>query len=126
MPTPDHRPKSKVGPRNRDKFLRALLECGTVAEASRISNVDRANLYRTMREDPPFKAAVKEAREIGIEALKDVAYVRAVEKSDVLLMFLIKQADPSYRDNYRAPEDDTEKVSLRDVMNAIRPEPSDG
>ena len=122
MPTSTHSPKSQVGPRNRDKFLRALLECGTVAEASRLSKVDRANVYRTMRDDPLFKAAVEEARGIGIEALKDVAYVRAVEKSDILLMFLIKQADPSYRDSYRAPEDDTDKVSLRDVMNAIRPE----
>ena len=59
-----------------------------------------------------FKAAVDEARNIGIEALKDIAYARAAEKSDVLLMFLIKQADPSYRDNYHTPEDDSDKVSL--------------
>ena len=41
-------------------------------------------------------------------------------------MFLIKQADPTYRESYRAPEDEEAKVSLRDVMNAIRPEPSGG
>ena len=46
--------------------------------------------------------------------------------SDNLLMFLMKREDPSYRDSYRAPEDDSDKVSLRDVINAIRPEPDAG
>ena len=125
MPTDTSGTKSVLGPRNRFWFLQALLECGTVAEACRLSKVDRANVYRTMQEDVDFKASVAEARDIGIEALKDIAFARAAEKSDVLLMFLIKQADPSYRDNYHTPEDDTDKVSLRDVMNAIRPEVAD-
>ena len=54
--------------------------------------------------------AVDEARALGIEALKDEAYSRAMgwrgRASDILLMFLIKQSDPSYRDNYHAPEDE--------------------
>ena len=122
MPSDTHSPKSLLGKRNRSRFLTALLQCGTIAEAARLAEVDRANVYRTMTDDVYFRVAVDEARDIGIEALKDVAYARARDKSDVLLMFLIKQADPTYRESYRAPEDESDKVSLRDVMNAIRPE----
>ena len=126
MPSFTHSPKkSLLGLRNRTRFLSALLGCGTVSEAARIAKVDRSTVYRTMRADANFKAAVDEARDVGIEALKDIAYARAAKRSDVLLMFLIKQADPSYRESYRAPEDESDKVSLRDVMNAIRPEAPD-
>ena len=126
MPPTTLRPKSLLGKRNRARFLTALLECGTVSEAARVAAVDRPSVYRTMTANPDFKEAVSEARDVGIEALKDKAYTRASDKSDVLLMFLIKQADPTYRESYRAPEDEEAKVSLRDVMNAIRPEPSGG
>ena len=137
-------PKSVVGVRNRDRFLRALLECGTIYRASVLSGVDRAAIYRTMRAEPDFKAAVIEAREMGKEPYKDVLteevrrrgvdgieepvfykgeLVATVRKySDNLLMFLLKREDPSYRDNYRAPDDDSGQVAIRDVLAAIRPE----
>lgn len=96
-----------------------------------------------MRADADFGTAVTEARHLGLEALKDEAYRRAhagvsepvfyqgrqvatIQKySDTLLMFLIKQGDPSYRDSYHAPEEGPQ-VSIRDVMAAIRPEPDAG
>ena len=40
--------------------------------------------------------------------------------SPILLMFLLKREDPSYRDSYRAPEDDSGKVNLVDVIAAIQ------
>ena len=148
MPTDTHGPKSRLGPRNRDKFLRALLECGTISHAASLSFVDRPTVYRTMRAEPGFKAAVEEAREIGkgprLDGLVEEADRRArdgvdepvfyqgevvatVRKySDNLLMFLIKQADPSYRESYRTAEDDGAKVSLRDVIDAIRPGDPEG
>ena len=118
--------KRGLGARSQATFLAALLEIGTIAGAARAADVDRPAVYATMRLDDAFAKAVDEARALGIEALKDEAYSRAMgwrgRASDILLMFLIKQADPSYRDNYHAPEDEGDKVSLRDVMNAIRPE----
>ena len=130
MPTKNHRAKSILSRDARDRFLRALMECGTIRGASIASAVDRSGVYSTMRAEPDFKAAVEEAKALGVEAAKDEAYDRAMDRMDrashILLMFLIKQADPSYRDSYRAPEDDSDKVSLRDVINAIRPEPDAG
>ena len=112
MPSDTHSPKSLLGLRNRVKFLSALLECGTVSQSARLAKVDRPTVYRTMSADAgPSRGAVEEARNVGIEALKDEAYVRARDRSDVLLMFLIKQADPTYRESYRAPEDEEAKVS---------------
>ena len=72
MSTGAHRPKSVLGTRNRDKFLCALLECGTIYHAAGLSEVDRAAVYRTMRAEPEFKAAVEEAREIGKEPYRDM------------------------------------------------------
>ena len=126
----------------RDTFLRALMEIGKIQPASRASGVDHSSIYATMRAEPDFKAAVEEARAIGsgpyVDTLTDEAHRRAVEGiqepvfykgervatvrkySDNLLMFLIKREDPSYRDSYRAPEDDTGKVNLVDVIAAIQ------
>ena len=39
---------------------------------------------------------------------------------DNLLMFLIKREDPSYRDSYRAPDDDGPRCPFVDVPLAIR------
>ena len=109
--------------------------------------MDRTAVYRTMRAEPDFNTAVQEAREIGKEPYRDVlteeAHWRATggtqepvfyrgeivatirKYSDNLLMFLLKREDPSYRDSYRAPEDDSGQVSIREVLAAIRPELND-
>ena len=129
MTTKTHRRKSRLGKAKRDTFLRALMEVGTIRGAARAAEVDRSTVYETMRAEEAFHAAVAEAKQLGIEAAKDEVYERAMDRMDrassTLLMFIIKQADPSYREGYRTPEDDEAKVSLRDVMNAIRPEPSE-
>ena len=70
-PTDTNSPKSLLGARNRDKFLRALMECGTIWRATVLAKVDRANVYRTMRAEPEFADAVHEARAIGKEPYLD-------------------------------------------------------
>ena len=90
--------KRGLGRAARGVFLEALLERGTIAGAARDAKVDRPAVYATMRLDPVFALAVEEARELGVEALKDEAYARAmgwkVRASDILLMFLIKAGRP--------------------------------
>ena len=103
------------------------MEIGTIRGAAIASQADRSTVYETIRSEPNFRTAVEEAKQLGIEAAKDEVYDRAMDRtanaSAQLLMFLVKKHDPSYRDNYRPPEDEDDKVSLRDVMNAIRPDP---
>lgn len=99
--------------------IRELSKCGNVSEALRKAKASRAWLYERRQTDPDFADAFQEARACGIEVLKDEAHRRAysgilepifyqgeevakVRKySDTLLMFLIKQADPSFREHYQ-------------------------
>lgn len=100
------------------RFLAELEKHGNVTEALRAAKAARGWVYRKRQEFPDFAQAFDEARACGIEVLKDEAHRRAYEGieepvfykgdeiarvrkySDVLLMFLIKQADPSYRERY--------------------------
>lgn len=95
-----------------------LARHGNVSEALRKAKAGRGWVYRWRQEDLEFADAFEEARKCGIEVLKDEAHRRAytgVEEpvfyqgeevarirkySDTLLMFLIKQADPTYREHY--------------------------
>ena len=56
------------------------------------------------REDPAFDQAVMTAYQRSTDALKMTAFMRAMKGqskgSDNLMMFLIKQRDPSYRDSF--------------------------
>lgn len=100
------------------KVLLELAKHGNVTQALKTARAARGWVYRKRREFPDFEAEFEDARRCGIEVLKDEAHRRAydgVEEpvfyqgeevarirkySDVLLMFLIKQADPSYRERY--------------------------
>ena len=129
MSTKPHRVKSLLNASKRDLILRALLEIGTVRGAALASQVDRSSVYATMRADPLFAQAIAEAKALGIEAAKDEVYDRAMDRLDkasaTLLMFIVKQADPSYRESYRSPDDLDKLVPIRDVLEAIKSEPSD-
>ena len=80
----------------------------------------RRNVYRERTKDREFAEAWDEAKKLGLESLEAEAIRRAVrgtekpvfhqgeqvatvrEYSDVLLIFLMKAADPAkYRENYR-------------------------
>ena len=61
-------------------------------------------IARWRKEDPAFDEAVLTAYERSGDNLKLTAYLRAMKGtskgSDTLMMFLIKQRDPSFRENY--------------------------
>lgn len=101
------------------RVIAELAKRGNVSDALRKAKASRAWVYEKRQVDLEFAAAFDEARECGIEVLKDEAHRRAydgVEEpvfyqgeevarirkySDTLLMFLIKQADPSYREHFQ-------------------------
>jgi hypothetical protein len=109
---------------HRHKGARALVEGlragGSVALALDAAQVSRSNAYRWRRADAEFAAAWDAARDwhtehvlvaeavrratVGDEIVtvtRDGARRTERRKSDLLLMFLIKQRDPSYRDAYK-------------------------
>ena len=99
--------------------VRELMKHGNVSRALSAAKAGRGWVYRRRQEDTDYHDAFEEARTCGIEVLKDEAHRRAydgVEEpvfyqgeevarirkySDTLLMFLIKQADPSYREHFQ-------------------------
>jgi Bacteriophage Sf6, terminase small subunit-like len=85
-------------PKNREKFLEGLSEGLSVGAAARSAGFARRTAFEWKAEDPDFAAAWEEAYESGTDAIEEVAIARAKEKSDSLLMFLLKSRRP---DKYR-------------------------
>ncbi len=108
------------------QFLDNLTQYPSVLDACNRAKAPRHALYKLRNRDPEFAAAWDEARLIGNDVLERVAVLRATEgedepivfggkistdpttgevvtvkrKSDILLMFLMKSANPArYRDN---------------------------
>ena len=115
----------------REAFLEQLRDGWSIAAGCRAAEVDRTTVYGWRDRDPDFAAQWEAAVEAGTDALRDVAVARGREKSDLLLMFTLKQRDPSYRDNVRLELTgrhggpvQTELVgapaSLVEVMRALR------
>lgn len=85
----------------KDKFLDELREIPNVTRACRRLSLTRRLVYNHRNDDPDFKQAWDEALEEGIEHLEEVAQERAVDKSDILLMFMLKGAKPeTYRERF--------------------------
>jgi len=104
-------------------FIAELEKHGNVTDAMRISKSGRGWIYTWRNDDDDFREAFESARACGREVLIDEAHKRARgwhepvyrttkagkrvkcgdkrHWSDTLLMFLIKQQDPSYREHYQ-------------------------
>lgn len=100
------------------RFIAELTKHGNVTHALKAAKASRAWIYEKRRDDQEFADAFKEAKACGLECLIDEAHRRAYEGveepktvageevwvtkySDTLLMFLIKQADPTYREHFQ-------------------------
>lgn len=103
----------------RDEFLAALSVGWSVAHAAKEAGTSRQRMYELRAADDAFAAAWDDALASGTEALIDEVRRRATDGveepvfqggklvghvrrySDILLMFLVKQRDPSFRENHR-------------------------
>ena len=74
-------------------FLSKFAETGIVAIAARYAKIGRDTVYRYKRDDPEFAARYADAEKQAVVVLEDVATKRAIEKSDTMLIFLLKCRD---------------------------------
>lgn len=99
-------------------FILRLNQHGNVTRALKAAKLDRGYAYDKRGTDIEFAQAWDDAKKMGLDVLKDEAWRRAHDGvlkdkyhqgdvcgqervySDTLLMFLIKQADPSYREHF--------------------------
>ena len=141
--------KTPVTDEQRDGFLAALAAGKSVVDAAGNESL-RRKLYRLRDADDDFARDWAAAYKEGTDVLVAEARRRAIEGvdepkvigsgdyqreitvtrySDTLLMFLIKQRDPSYRDNHKievtGPGDgpvqvEHRGVKLSDILTAAR------
>ena len=86
-------------------FLAQLKLGATVSTAAKACGVSRRTLYDWRDQDAEFRAAWEDAIKESVEVLEDEVRQRALDRNDkqsyILLMFLLKKHDPSYRENYK-------------------------
>ena len=85
------------------EVLEAIERLGFMTDACKVCNINRRDLLRARDADPVFAAKVEEAtrrgREVRQEFLESLAYSMA-PTTPVMVMFLLKKLDPSYRESY--------------------------
>lgn len=75
-------------------FLLAFRELCNISVSAEIVGIDRGTVYNWLDADPDFRAGFEKAREVGTELLEDVAWKRAQDTSDRLLVVLLKAYKP--------------------------------
>jgi Homeodomain-like domain len=102
--------------RKRARFLELLCDGESVVRAAAGAKVGRRTVYDWRNADAEFAREWDEAWEQGTDLLEEVALKRAVNGSDLLLIFLLKGRRPQrYRDNVRHEVDARLTVSVEDA-----------
>lgn len=87
------------------KFLACLSLGMSVSKACQAAGVPRSTVYYLRAESEAFMDAWDEAKANSVEELEDHLRKRATDVNDksshLLLMFLLKKLDPTYRENYK-------------------------
>lgn len=78
----------------RFEFLEAFPELGTIQETCNKVGITRQCVYKALK-DPEFAKEFAKAKEKQLLVLEEAAWERAIiNRSDKMLMFLLKAADP--------------------------------
>lgn len=87
------------------RFLARFAECGQVTKAAKLAGVSQSAVYAQKNLDEDSLREFNAARDLSTAVLEDVAFERAQDKSDILLMFLLKSRNPTlYDDRVRAAQ----------------------
>jgi len=87
-----HKPEATVA--NKRLFLAALAKGDAPGDAARFAKISRTTAYNWRKEDEEFASNWIDAVETGIDHLETVAYIRAVKKSDQLLLATLRARRP--------------------------------
>ncbi len=86
----------------KDRYLRALQKVGTLTGGCRAAKVSPHTVYQWREVDIEFVVREHQAREACADALEEVVIKRAMGRSDILAMFMLKGMRPAkYKDNSR-------------------------
>lgn len=86
------------------EVIAAVEMTGNIKRACIELGMDRRMLHYFLKLRPDLAEELRHAHEVGKQNLKDhfeaIAHERAEAGSDILLMFVLKKLDPSYRESY--------------------------
>ena len=112
--------RTKNTPKKRALFLGALTEGASVTAACDRAVITRRTVYVWRAADPEFAAAWDDAIEAGTDALEDEALRRAKDKSDTLLIFLLKARRPEkYKDRVSTEHSGTASKSFEEWLDSL-------
>jgi hypothetical protein len=77
-----------------DSFFKAYAVLGTVRYAAQVVGVNPTVMTKLIKTTPQFKRRFEQAHEEFCQYLEQAAVVRAMQKSDSLLQFLLKANNP--------------------------------
>lgn len=80
--------------RNREEILAALTQGWSVHGATRQAGIGYRSYYDWRNDDPIFRAEADAAMEAATDLLEDEARRRAMDQSDLLLIFLLRSRRP--------------------------------
>ena len=101
------------------RFLAAFAELGNITAAAELASLDRQHHYHWIWNQSDYKAAFEIAKEISIERLEAESRRRAMGKSDVLMIFLLKAARPEvYRDRYEHKHTGDSQSPIQQVVKS--------
>lgn len=87
----------------RNLFFRTFREIGTIATTCDALGIKSSDVRKLIQTDPEFAESFQDARLDTQDKLEAEVIRRAMNGSDVLLMFAMKKLDPTYKDNYQQP-----------------------
>lgn len=94
---------SKATPKKRQQFCDVLAAGGSVTKAAATIHINRMTAYRWRERDKGFAKDWDDAIERGTDLLEDVAIERAMDKSDTMLIFMLKARRPEkFKERYEA------------------------
>ncbi len=79
----------------RPKFLTAMSEIANIKYACDQAGVSHSTVRNERQHNPAFDRAFDESWEIGVQQLELAAWKRAADRSDLLMIFLLKHLKPA-------------------------------
>lgn len=86
----DQGPFGHLGHTKKREFCEAFVECCDVVEAAKKCGVHRNSHYYWLKVDPEYQEAFDLADQMATQTLEAVAFKRACDQSDTLVIFLLK------------------------------------
>lgn len=106
-------------------FLIALAGGASVKSAADRAGISRGEVYFERENNPAFREAWEDAIRMSTEGLEGAAHERALEKSDLLMMFLLKARRPEiYNEKYQAQKNATIAIQINHHYPASNDQPT--